>query len=326
MPPRPHRCEGAVSARSGRNPGGRRQGCGAWLRPQLSVSQASRGGRGRAHHRSGPPPRGGGSTPRRKGARGRPRAGPADPQAHRDHLRQGRRGRASLRHRDQRRRGHPAQARGRHRRRQAQDRDRAGDPLPGPARGQGRAAFGHQRDTEDRRRRAMTTTSPTELVGTARVSPPATTAMRVPPHDLEAEQAVLGGILIDPDAITLVRDLLAPEDFYAEKHTQLYRAAAALADRGDPIDAVTLRDQLERGPGVGRAGGLDYIAELTLTVPSAASVKHYAEIVVAHALRRRLIQAGGELSRLGFDMAGTAQDALDNAEQTVFRIGESHRN
>ncbi|TMB92545.1 MAG: replicative DNA helicase [Chloroflexi bacterium] len=173
----------------------------------------------------------------------------------------------------------------------------------------------------------MTATTHTDLVGSAHpVGTLATsTPLRVPPHDLEAEQALLGGILIDKDAITLVRDVLTPEDFYAEKHAHLYRAATALADHGDPIDAVTLRDQLERGPGVGRAGGLDYVAELTLAVPSAASVKHYADIVVGHALRRRLINAGGEVARLGFDTAAGVQDCIDLAEQTVFRVGESHR-
>jgi len=118
--------------------------------------------------------------------------------------------------------------------------------------------------------------------------------MRVPPSDLNAERAVLGSMLIDSDAIAQIRELLEPQDFYAERHAHLYRAAAALAERGEPIDTVTLHDQLERGPGVGRAGGLDYIAELSLAVPTAASVVHYAEIVVAHSMRRRLIGAGGD--------------------------------
>jgi replicative DNA helicase len=172
----------------------------------------------------------------------------------------------------------------------------------------------------------MTTTPHTELVGTASIAGSVAAAMRIPPHDIGAEQALLGCILIDKDAINAVRDLLSPEDFYAEKHGHLYRAATGLADAGNPIDTVTLRDQLERGPGVGRAGGLDYIAELSLAVPSAASVKHYAEIVASHSLRRRLIQAGSEVTRLGFDATTLVQDALDTAEQTVFRVGESHRN
>ena len=75
--------------------------------------------------------------------------------------------------------------------------------------------------------------------------------MRVPPHDNDAEQSVLGSILIDREALAIVRDVLVPEDFYAERHAVLYRAALALDDRGEAIDTVTLRDQLERGPGIG---------------------------------------------------------------------------
>ena len=150
-------------------------------------------------------------------------------------------------------------------------------------------------------------------------------AARVPPHDTDAERAVLGCLLLDPEAVHAVRDVVEPNDFYAEKHQHLYLAAVTLADRGEPIDMLTLPDQLERGPGVGRAGGIDYIAELTLVVPSAASVKHYADIVVGHALRRRLIQAGGEVTRLGFDASVTVSTAIDSAEQTVFGVGEQRR-
>jgi replicative DNA helicase len=90
------------------------------------------------------------------------------------------------------------------------------------------------------------------------------TSGRVPPNDLGAERAVLGSLMIDQAAVAEIRDVLDPEDFYAERHAHIYRAAVALADRGDPIDEVTLQSQLERGPGIGRAGGLDYISELTL--------------------------------------------------------------
>ena len=153
-----------------------------------------------------------------------------------------------------------------------------------------------------------------------------TLGARVPPHDLEAERAVLGSILIDRDAVNAVRDLLEPGDFYAEKHSQIYGAAVALADRGEPIDVLTLHAQLERTPGgVGRAGGDDYIAEVSLAVPSAASVQYYAKIVLDNALRRRLIAAGGDVTALGFDASRTADDAIDAAEQRIYGIGESRR-
>ena len=151
------------------------------------------------------------------------------------------------------------------------------------------------------------------------------TSGRVPPNDLGAERAVLGSLMIDPAAIAEIRDVLEPADFYAERHALIYRAAVELADRGDPIDEVTLQSQLERGPGIGRAGGLDYITELTLEVPTAASVRHWAEIVINHALRRRLIAAGGEVARLGFDNSVSATDAIEDAEQRIFQIGQSRR-
>jgi replicative DNA helicase len=150
-------------------------------------------------------------------------------------------------------------------------------------------------------------------------------AMRLPPNDLEAERAVLGSLLLDPEAINVVRDLLEPNDFYAEKHAHIYRAAVGLADSGEPIDALTLRSRLDGGPGVGRAGGLDYIAELSLYVPTTASVKYYAEIVLAHSLRRRLIRAGGEVTRVAYDATVPVQDAIDSAEQEVFTVAEQRR-
>lgn len=162
--------------------------------------------------------------------------------------------------------------------------------------------------------------SDVEVNGTGTIS-----SGRVPPSDIGAERAVLGSLMIDPAAIAEIRDVLGPEDFYSERHAHIYRAATALTDRGDPIDEVTLQSQLERGPGVGRAGGLDYISELTLEVPTAASVRHWADIVVNHALRRRLISAGSEVSRLGYDNAVTAVDAIESAEQTIFSIGQLRR-
>ena len=150
-------------------------------------------------------------------------------------------------------------------------------------------------------------------------------AGRVPPSDLGAERAVLGSIMIDPAALSEIREVLQPEDFYAERHAHIYRAATALDARGEPIDEVTLHAQLERGPGLGRAGGVDYISELTLAVPTAASVRYWADIVINHSLRRRLITAGSEVSRLGYDNAVSASDAIELSEQRIFQISQSRK-
>ncbi len=150
-------------------------------------------------------------------------------------------------------------------------------------------------------------------------------AGRMLPNDLEAEQAVLGALLLDQDAMSVIRDILEPTDFYAERHAHIYRAAIDLHDRGEPIDTVTLRSQLDRMNMLGRSGGIDYVAELSLVVPSAVSIKHYAEIVIDHALRRKLISTGTAVSQLGFDNSMTAEDAIDEAEQKVYAIADSQR-
>lgn len=148
---------------------------------------------------------------------------------------------------------------------------------------------------------------------------------RILPHDVEAEQSVLGALMLDQNAMPIVRDLLEPEDFYVERHAHVYRAARDLADRGEPIDLLTLRAQLERAGALSRAGGVDYISEVSVVTPTAASVRHYADIVVDHALRRRLIAAAGDIAGLGFDEALRAQDAADRAEQRVFAVSDARR-
>ncbi|MGI8846914.1 MAG: replicative DNA helicase [Candidatus Dormibacteria bacterium] len=168
----------------------------------------------------------------------------------------------------------------------------------------------------------MTTFPPHEFSGAVTLTSPST-SMRVLPHDLEAEQAVLGALLIDQDAIAQIRDVLDPRDFYAEKHANIYRAAVDLTDRGEPIDTLTLRAQLERGGFLERAGGVDYIADLSMAVPTSASVKHYAELVSGHAIRRRLIAAAGEVTGLGFDQAQGTDDVIDLAEQRIFAVASS---
>jgi replicative DNA helicase len=154
---------------------------------------------------------------------------------------------------------------------------------------------------------------------------PAVPSGRVLPHDLDAEQAVLGCLLIDADAILAVRDFLDPGDFYAERHGHIFRAALALSDRGEPVDILTLKVQLERDGSLARSGGIEYLAELSQKMPTAASVPHYAQIVVDHSMRRRLIAAAGEMAQLGFDAGQRTDDILDTAERRIFSIADSRR-
>lgn len=148
---------------------------------------------------------------------------------------------------------------------------------------------------------------------------------RTAPHDAEAEQSVLGALMLDPNAVAAVRDLLEPEDFYVERHRHIYRAAIELADRGEPVDYLTLRAQLERRGLLARAGGVEYISELSLVTPTAASVRHYADIVVDRSLRRRLIAAANEVAALGYDDGLSGQEAADRAEQRIFAVSDQRR-
>ncbi len=166
---------------------------------------------------------------------------------------------------------------------------------------------------------------PQELRGLA-VPGTAGPAGRVLPHDLDAEQAVLGCLLIDTDAIHQVRDLISPRDFYAERNADVFRAALALSDRGEPVDILTLKVQLERDGALARSGGLEYLADLSQKMPTAVSIRHYAQIVVDRSMRRRLIAAGGQLAQLGFDATASTDEILDVAERSVFAIADSRRN
>ena len=148
---------------------------------------------------------------------------------------------------------------------------------------------------------------------------------RLPPNDREAEQSVLGALMLDQNAIAAVRDVLEPEDFYEDRHQHIFRAAVHLADKGEPTDYLTLRAQLERNGVLSRAGGVEYISELSLVTPTAASVRHYADIVGEHAMRRRLISAASDVAALGFDDTISAHEAADRAEQRIFGVSDQRR-
>jgi replicative DNA helicase len=145
---------------------------------------------------------------------------------------------------------------------------------------------------------------------------------RVPPHDLEAEQSVLGAILLDQVAITRVLDMLEPEDFYRENNAQIYTAAVTLFREGEPIDNVTLAAQLEKQGVLERVGGRAHLALLQESVPTAANVEHYARIVKDRAYKRRLISAGGAVTALGFDDSLDAEEALNRATSAVYAAAE----
>ena len=143
------------------------------------------------------------------------------------------------------------------------------------------------------------------------------------PANLEAEQAVLGSLLIDPDAIIKIASSLRDADFYRERHQWIYAALLALHERREPADFVTLVDELERNEQLGTVGGPAYITELINSTPTAIYVDHYARIVERTATLRRLIGAAGQIAELAYDESHEVDEVVDRAERLVFGISES---
>jgi replicative DNA helicase len=144
-----------------------------------------------------------------------------------------------------------------------------------------------------------------------------------PPHSIEAEQAVLGGLLLDPAAWDNVADVILPEDFYRPDHKLIFEAIGALTGTGKPCDVVTVVGELERRSELDKAGGLAYLGSLARDTPTAANVRAYADIVRERSLLRQLIHAGTEIASAVFNNDGeTARELVDKAEQRVFEIAE----
>jgi replicative DNA helicase len=142
------------------------------------------------------------------------------------------------------------------------------------------------------------------------------------PANPEAEEAVLGSLLIDPDAVIKVASFLEPDDFYREKNAWIYQAILDLHERREPADFVTLVDELERRDQIQQIGGTAYITSLINSVPTAVHVEHYAHIVERTATLRRLIGAASQIAALAYEEAEDVNEVVDRAEQLVFNVSE----
>lgn len=150
--------------------------------------------------------------------------------------------------------------------------------------------------------------------------------LRLPPQSVEAEQAVLGGLMLAPDAIDRVADLLNEQDFYRRDHRLIYRAIRELSEKNKPFDAVTLGEWFESNNLSEQLGGNSYLIELASTTPSAANIRAYAEIVREKSVLRQLIDAGTEIVNDGFQPEGRdSREVLSAAEMKVFKIAEQGR-
>ncbi|OGK22231.1 replicative DNA helicase [Candidatus Roizmanbacteria bacterium RIFCSPHIGHO2_01_FULL_39_8] len=149
-------------------------------------------------------------------------------------------------------------------------------------------------------------------------------AFKVPPHDEEAEKSVLGAILIDSSAIGLVAEFLKSEHFYLPQHQDIYSSMIILYEKQQPIDLVTIADQLKSEGNVKKIGGKTYLSDLINTVPTSAYVEHYARIIVSQYVKRKLIEMSSRMVEKAFDEKGDVRRLLDQAEVDIFALAQSH--
>jgi len=145
---------------------------------------------------------------------------------------------------------------------------------------------------------------------------------RVPPQSLEAEESVLGGIMLDNTVIDRVIGVLQPDDFYRGAHRKVFRAMVDLTERSEPVDLITLSETLKARGELAEVGGAAYLAELTERVPTAANAAHYAKIVRERSILRGLIEASTEIATRGYQAPANVDELLDHAERLIFSIQE----
>jgi replicative DNA helicase len=149
-------------------------------------------------------------------------------------------------------------------------------------------------------------------------------SIKLPPHSVEAEQSVLGGVLLDTTAWDKIADLLRESDFYRYEHRLIFRHIARLTERAKPVDVITLAESLESNAELEKVGGLAYLGGLAQNVPSAANIRRYAEIVRERAVMRQLAEVGTEIATSAYNPGGRdAGQLLDEAESRVFEISEA---
>ncbi len=143
---------------------------------------------------------------------------------------------------------------------------------------------------------------------------------KIPPHDLEAEQAVIGSMLTDKDSVISAIEVLKEEDFYREDNRLIYKAVLNLYNRAEPIDIITLKSELSSMGKLDAIGGLEYLAELPERVPTTANVEKYIKLVEEKSTLRTLIRTANELITLGYDPTQEVDDIMDSAEKKIFNV------
>ncbi|MDO8786197.1 MAG: replicative DNA helicase, partial [Syntrophales bacterium] len=150
-----------------------------------------------------------------------------------------------------------------------------------------------------------------------------TSLHRVPPQNIEAEQAILGGILLDNQYLNAVIEIMGNGDFYVEFHRRIFAAILELDNKGEPSDLITLSNALKEKKQLEHVGGMAYLASLVDNVPSAANIAHYAKIVKEKSVLRRLIGTSTEILNRSYDTGADVNNVLDDAERAIFEISEN---
>lgn len=145
---------------------------------------------------------------------------------------------------------------------------------------------------------------------------------RIPPHSVESEQSILGSIILDKDAIITVAETINPSDFYKEAHKIIYESMLKLNSNNEPIDLITLIEELRKEGHLDNIGGISYLTSLSTIVPTTSNVKYYANIVKEKSVMRQLIKASNEIINLGYDASTDVQEILDKAEKNIFDISQ----
>ncbi|RYM04679.1 replicative DNA helicase [Sporolactobacillus sp. THM7-7] len=150
-------------------------------------------------------------------------------------------------------------------------------------------------------------------------------ADRTPPHNMEAEQAVLGAIFLEPSAVVTASEILIPEDFYRTSHQLIFSTMLELSDRNDPVDVVTVTSALQSSRHLEEVGGVSYLADLAGSAPTAANVAYYCHIVEEKALLRRLIRTATHIVSEGYTREDDVESILDDAERQILDVAERRR-
>jgi len=148
-------------------------------------------------------------------------------------------------------------------------------------------------------------------------------SLKLPPHSIEAEQSVLGGLLLENEALDKIADILSPTDFYRHDHRLIYEHIGNLIERNKPADIVTVAESLENSAALSSIGGIAYLGALAQNTPTAANIRRYAEIVHERAVMRKLVEVGSNIAESAYNPQGRdAQQLLDEAEARIFQIAE----